>query len=35
MKKAGKLAKRITFLASGEASFITRSEYLIDGHQCI
>ncbi|NII82159.1 SDR family oxidoreductase [Pedobacter riviphilus] len=33
--KAEEVAKLIAFLASDEASFITGSEYLIDGGQCI
>jgi len=33
--RAEEVAKLIAFLASGEASFITGSEYLIDGGQCV
>jgi len=33
--EVGEVAKLITFLASDDASFITGSEYLIDGGQCI
>ncbi|WP_293743072.1 hypothetical protein [uncultured Pedobacter sp.] len=33
--KAEELVKLIASLASGEATFITGSEYLIDGGQCI
>lgn len=33
--KAEEVAKLIAFLSSNEASFITGSEYLIDGGQCI
>lgn len=34
MGKAGEVAKVVTFLLSEEASFVTGSEYLVDGGQC-
>lgn len=35
MGKPGEVAKVITFLLSEEASFVTGSEYLVDGGQCV